>query len=171
MREDFYNRLSVITLECPPLRKRRGDIPLFVRGWLTAFCQALGRPLSEISEEAMAIMQAYSWPGNLRELRNVTERILIAASDSPNPVLSTACLPLEIQGLLPKTLHSEQGKEILALPLKEAREIFEKEYLLTQVARFGGNISKTALFVGMERSALHRKLRALQVDSSRKKAV
>ena len=117
----------------------------------------------------MAALEAYSWPGNVRELKNVIERALLSASGK-SAQLGLDVLPLEVQGIVPMIVNQERTAEILSLPLKKARGFFERQYLLAQVERFGGNISRTAEFVGMERSALHRKLRALQVDSLRKQA-
>ena len=122
------------------------------------------------SDDALAALRAYTWPGNVRELRNVVERLLIMAPGDPGEPLHAGSLPVEIGTNAPAALQRDKGGEIMGLPLREAREIFEREYLLAQVDRFDGNISRTAGFVGMERSALHRKLKTLGVqDESRRR--
>ena len=113
----------------------------------------------------MAILQAYDWPGNVRELRNAIERLLIMAPGGPGETIRTDALPGELSGATPADLRGERGAEMMTLPLREAREVFEREYLLAQKQRFDGNISRTAAFVGMERSALHRKLKSLGIDN------
>ena len=118
-------------------------------------------PAREIGEDAMAALQSYEWKGNVRQLRNVIDWLLIMApGDAAEPIRSDM-LPPEISGITPTVLQWERGSEIMTLSLREAREVFEREYLTAQVMRFGGNISRTAAFVGMERSALHRKLKSL----------
>jgi two-component system nitrogen regulation response regulator NtrX len=111
----------------------------------------------------MAILQAYSWPGNVRELRNVIERLLIMATGDPDSPINADMLPQEFNADARISSNMETNTEIMGLPLRDAREIFEREYLLSQVNRFNGNISKTAEFIGMERSALHRKIKSLGV--------
>ncbi len=169
-REDLYYRLNVVPLEIPPLRRRREDIALLLEHFLNKMCASLGMGAKKWEEEALAVLQAYHWPGNIRELRNVTERALILSNDEKK-LLGVESLTPEVQGVLPKRVHDqEKSQDILSLSIKQAREFFEKEYLLAQVSRFGGNISRTAEFIGMERSALHRKLRLLQVDPAHRKA-
>ena len=124
---------------------------------------ATGRPAREINADAQAVLQAYSWPGNVRELRNVIERLLIMADDDTSKPLGIEMLPPEINADRPVSGNMDGSMEVMGLPLRDAREIFEREYLIAQVSRFGGNISKTAEFIGMERSALHRKLKSLGV--------
>ena len=119
----------------------------------------------DCSEQSIATLQSYDWPGNVRELRNVIERILIMAPTSGSTVISVDMIPAEICSTTPASSKENGQFQIMGLPLREAREIFEREYLMSQVSRFGGNISRTALFIGMERSALHRKLKALGVQS------
>ena len=114
---------------------------------------------ASIGEDALAALQAYDWPGNVRQLRNVVDWLLIMAPGDPTEPIRADMLPPEIGAIAPTVLKWDKGGEIMALPLREAREVFEREYLLAQVTRFGGNISRTAAFVGMERSALHRKLK------------
>jgi len=108
----------------------------------------------------LAALQGHDWPGNVRQLRNVIERLLILAPAGGGPIRADV-LPSDVSEDAPSVLRWEKGGEIMQLPLRDAREVFEREYLLAQVTRFGGNISRTATFVGMERSALHRKLKSL----------
>ncbi|WP_119678383.1 nitrogen assimilation response regulator NtrX [Indioceanicola profundi] len=167
-RQDLFYRLSVVPLKVPPLRDRRDDIPLLARHFMQKTAEAQGLPLRTFGEDAMAALQAYDWPGNVRQLRNVVEWLLIMVSGSPTEPIRADMLPPEIGAITPTVLKWEKGGEIMGLPLREAREVFEREYLLAQVTRFGGNISRTAAFVGMERSALHRKLKSLGVHGSEK---
>jgi two-component system nitrogen regulation response regulator NtrX len=127
--------------------------------------QATGRPSREFSEEAIATLQVYTWPGNVRELRNVVERVLIMAPGDTNEAIRSDMIPAEITSLGQQSDSGLDRTEFMGLPLREAREIFEREYLGAQVNRFGGNISKTATFIGMERSALHRKIKSLGLHS------
>ena len=130
--------------------------------------QASGRTRRQFGDDAMAALQAYTWPGNVRELRNVVERLLIMAPGSADEPLRADAMPSEIGADAPATLRWENSGEIMALPLRDAREMFEREYLNAQVSRFDGNISRTAKFIGMERSALHRKLKSLGVHNGDK---
>jgi len=123
---------------------------------------ATGLPVRRIGEDAMAVLQAHDWPGNLRQLRNNVERLMILTRADPDAVITADMLPREIGEILPST-PAQNGVHIMSLPLREAREVFEREYLTAQINRFSGNISRTAEFVGMERSALHRKLNSLGV--------
>ena len=164
-REDLYYRLSVVPIQIPPLKEYRDDIPVLVEHFVNQIATASGRMPLKFSEQAVAALQSYDWPGNVRELRNVIERILIMAPMGGSTEISTNMIPTEIGSSAPYPNESNTNTEIMGLPLREAREIFEREYLMSQVARFGGNISRTAAFVGMERSALHRKLKALGVQS------
>ena len=165
-REDLYHRLNVVPVRVPSLSERRDDIPVLVSHFMKRLSANSGLPMREISDEAMAILQAYNWPGNVRQLRNVVERLLILASDDAAAAISPDLLPSDFNGA--STL-GQNGKSdlVISLPLREAREIFEREYLLAQINRFGGNISRTASFIGMERSALHRKLKSLGVSTPR----
>lgn len=166
-REDLFHRLSVVPIRVPRLAERREDIPDFADYFMRRIAQANGIASRRISPEAMAVMQAYDWPGNVRQLRNVCERLLIMANDDAAGAIGADLLPAEVGGAGPATLRSgEAGEVIMALPLREAREAFERDYLLAQVARFGNNISRTAAFIGMERSALHRKLKSLGIAIS-----
>ncbi|URK18733.1 sigma-54 dependent transcriptional regulator [Thalassospira sp. GO-4] len=165
-RQDLYYRLNVVPLEVPSLQQRRDDIPELAERFLERYADATGLPKRKLSPEAMATLHAYDWPGNVRQLRNVIERLMIMApDDDKTDLISGKMLPSELFSDVPTSLSFDKTSEIMALPLREAREMFEKEYLQTQIDRFGGNISKTASFVGMERSALHRKLKSLGVNS------
>lgn len=162
LREDLYYRLNVVPIHIPALIDRRDDIPVLARHFMSNAATASGQPTREFSDDAIAALQTYGWPGNVRELRNVVERLLIMApGDASQPIMGNM-LPPEIMGNAP-SVDVERNAEIMSLPLRDAREMFEREYLLAQVERFGGNISQTAQFVGMERSALHRKLKSLGV--------
>jgi two-component system nitrogen regulation response regulator NtrX len=165
-REDLYYRLSVVPIRVPPLRERREDIPILARHFMTRSAEAARLAPREFGEDAMAALQAYSWPGNVRQLRNVIDWLLIMAPGDARESVRADMLPSEITAIAPSVVKWEKGSEIMTLPLRDAREVFEREYLLAQVTRFGGNISRTAAFVGMERSALHRKLKSLGVFGS-----
>ena len=169
-REDLYHRLNVMPLRVPALRERREDIPLLSRYFMKREAEAQGLPPREISEDAMAALQAADWPGNVRELRNLIARLLILVPGEAGGVVRADMLPADVGAVAPAILRPEGTREIMALPLREAREIFEREYLLAQITRFGGNISRTAAFVGMERSALHRKLKSLGVNGGGERA-
>jgi len=164
-REDLFYRLSVVPILVPSLRERAGDIPLLVDYFMERAADAAGQRPRTISENAMAALQAYDWPGNVRELRNVIERLLIMAPGGPDDPIRAAMLPPEFDANFATARQPDTSSEIMGLPLRDAREIFEREYLLAQVTRFGGNISRTAAFVGMERSALHRKLKSLGIQT------
>ncbi|MGH7046850.1 MAG: sigma-54-dependent transcriptional regulator [Stellaceae bacterium] len=162
-REDLFYRLNVVPIKVPPLRDRREDIPLMARHFMVRSSEAAGLAPREVGEDAMAALQAYSWPGNVRQLRNVIDWLLIMAPGDTRDPVHADMLPNEITAIAPTVVKWDKGSEIMTLPLRDAREVFEREYLLAQVTRFGGNISRTAAFVGMERSALHRKLKSLGV--------
>ncbi|OYR19203.1 nitrogen assimilation response regulator NtrX [Brucella thiophenivorans] len=162
-REDLFHRLSVVPVYVPPLAARREDIPSLVEYFMTQIAEQAGIKPRKIGSDAMAVLQSHSWPGNIRQLRNNVERVMILArGDDPEAPVTADLLPAEIGDTLPRA-PTESDQHIMALPLREARERFEKEYLIAQINRFGGNISRTAEFVGMERSALHRKLKSLGV--------
>jgi len=165
-REDLYYRLNVVPVQVSPLQERLVDIPDLFHYFMAQFAVAHGRPPRRLTEEAMVVLQSYSWPGNVRQLKNIVEWILIMASGDPRDDIRVDMLPPEVRSDTSLTSPSHTPN-IVVLPLREARELFEREYLLAQINRFGGNISKTARFVGMERSALHRKLRALGVHEGR----
>ncbi|MDX2259068.1 MAG: sigma-54 dependent transcriptional regulator [Hyphomicrobiaceae bacterium] len=166
-REDLYHRLNVVPLRVPSLAERRDDIPDLIAFFVGQLSQASGLSPRRIGEDAIAVLQAHDWPGNVRELRNNIERLLILVGGDPGAVITADMLPEEIGSNVPLPVNGG-AEHLMSLPLREAREIFEREYLLAQINRFGGNISRTAEFVGMERSALHRKLRALGVSSEQR---
>lgn len=163
IRQDLYYRLSVVPIKIPALTERREDIPLIAEHFLARAAETTGTAPRILGEDAMAAMQAYDWPGNVRQLRNSMEWLLIMTQGNPADPIRADMLPPEITSSAPGVLRWEKGGEIMKLPLRDAREMFEREYLLAQVTRFGGNISRTAGFIGMERSALHRKLKLLGV--------
>ncbi len=167
-RQDLFYRLNVVPIAVPALRERREDIPLLANRFMGQAAAASGQQARRIGEDAMAALQAYDWPGNVRELRNVIERLLIMAPGDPGEPLQADMLPVEIGTSMPAA-HWDNGGEIMGLPLREAREIFEREYLLAQYNRFERNTSRTAKFVKMERSALHRKLKSLGIHSGDKR--
>ncbi len=161
-RQELYHRLNVVPIAVPSLEERREDIPVLARHFVQQFNRSQGLPLRELSDEAAAVLQTMPWPGNVRQLRNVIERVLILG-EGAGPIVAR-----ELPQAAPAP--EAEGRIVLTgglatLPLREARELFEREYLLTQINRFGGNISRTANFVGMERSALHRKLKSLGVST------
>lgn len=163
-RQDLFYRLSVVPIAVPSLVTRREDIPPLVRHFMAQSATTAGLPEREIAEDAMAALQSYDWPGNVRQLRNVVDWILIMAPGPAGEPVRADMLPPEFQeGALP-IMHRGEASEVLGMPLRDAREVFERQYLSAQVSRFGGNISRTAAFVGMERSALHRKLKSLGVS-------
>jgi two-component system nitrogen regulation response regulator NtrX len=162
-REDLFYRLNVVPIRVPPLRERREDIPLLARHFMERGAEAARIQARDFGEDSLAALQAYSWPGNVRQLRNVIDWLLIMAPGDSNEPVRADMLPNEITAIAPSVVKWDKGSEIMSLPLRDAREVFEREYLLAQVTRFGGNISRTAAFVGMERSALHRKLKSLGV--------
>jgi len=166
-REDLYYRLNVVPVRIPPLRERREDIPEMVHYFLARFAAERHMATPDMSDEAMAALQAHDWPGNVRQLRNIIERTIILA-----PGDRMACIDVDL--LPPETLENQNAMggstaavAIMGSPLREARESFEREYLKIQIRRFSGNISRTASFIGMERSALHRKLKALGIGDKK----
>ena len=165
-REDLFHRLSVVPINVPTLAERRDDIPGLISYFMEIISAGTGLPVRKISDEALAALQSSDWPGNVRQLRNNIERLMILAGDEPGKSITAEMLSTEIGSNSSSALNGTGGGVIAALPLREAREVFEREYLLAQVNRFGGNISRTASFIGMERSALHRKLKLLGVSSN-----
>ncbi len=162
-REDLFHRLAVVPVMVPPLSDRREDIPALISYFANQVAEQSGIKIRQIGDDAMAVLQSHSWPGNIRQLRNNIERLLILArGEDESSVITADLLPAEVGDTLPRA-PNQSDQHIMALPLREARELFEKEYLIAQINRFGGNISRTAEFVGMERSALHRKLKSLGV--------
>ena len=164
-REELFYRLNVVPVPVPPLSERREDIPDLARHLMERAAVSTGLPRRTLAEDAIAALQTYPWPGNVRQLRNVVERLLIMAPGGVNDLIRADMLPADIIGEAAQTLKLQRSDEIMTLPLRDAREVFEREYLMAQVVRFGGNISRTADFVGMERSALHRKLKTLGISA------
>ncbi len=163
-REDLFHRLSVVPIRVPSLAERREDIPELIEFFMDHVSATSGLPRRHIADDAMAVLQSHDWPGNIRQLRNNVERLLILALGDPEAEITADLLPSEIGALVPTTPSGVGGEKLMGLPLREAREVFEREYLVAQINRFGGNISRTAEFIGMERSALHRKLKSLRID-------
>jgi two-component system nitrogen regulation response regulator NtrX len=163
-REDLFHRLNVVPLRAPSLSERREDIPELAGYFVARLAGMSGVSPRIIGEDALAALQAADWPGNVRQLRNVIERILILATGDPLTPVTVDALPPEAWPSAGFSKH-DGLQEVIGLPLRDARERFEREYLNVQITRFGGNISRTAAFIGMERSALHRKLKSLGVDA------
>jgi two-component system nitrogen regulation response regulator NtrX len=163
-REELFHRLNVVPVRVPALSERREDVPELIDFFMEQLSIASGLPRRAIASDAMAVLQSHEWPGNVRELRNNVERLMILTKGDPSAEVTTEMLPAEVGALVPATPTGSGGEKLMSLPLREAREIFEKEYLVAQIARFSGNISRTAEFIGMERSALHRKLKSLGVE-------
>ena len=162
-REDLYYRLNVVPVRLPSLTERREDIAELVRYFLARYAAERRVATPMLSEDAVAALQTYNWPGNVRQLRNVVERTLILAPPDRTGRIDIDMLPAEVTNEPSKLVPGQAVRSIMGTPLREAREAFEREYLRAQIRRFSGNISKTAAFIGMERSALHRKLKALGV--------
>lgn len=167
-REDLFYRLSVVPVHLPPLADRREDIGELVEYFLAKLAAERRIPTPRISEDAMAALQMYDWPGNVRQLRNIIERTLILMPPERAQRIEVDMLPSEIIAEPAKLMPNEAVRSIMGTPLREARESFEREYLRVQIRRFSGNISRTAVFIGMERSALHRKLKALGLSEAGK---
>ena len=162
-REDLYHRLAVIPVVVAGLADRREDIPYLIDHFMKQMARQAGIKPRPLGDDALAVLQAHDWPGNVRQLRNNVERLLILTrGEDPTAPIAADLLPGEIGDAMPKA-PNQSDRHIMTLPLREAREQFEKEYLVAQINRFGGNISRTAEFIGMERSALHRKLKSLGV--------
>lgn len=162
-RSDLFHRLSIVPMALTPLRERREDVPPLVAVFIEQVCRMHNLQRFTIGDDAMAVLQAQEWPGNARQLRNSIERLLILMKDQQpeNGVITATMLPSDIGEVLPTVGDTAASAHLMSLPLRDAREVFERQYLLAQIERFGGNISKTAEFVGMERSALHRKIKSL----------
>ncbi|MFC7379555.1 sigma-54-dependent transcriptional regulator [Brevundimonas sp. GCM10030266] len=164
-REDLFHRLNVVPIRVPALAERREDIQELVDYFIESLASSQGLPRRRLGDDAIAVLQVHPWPGNVRQLRNNVERLLILATGDINDPIGADALPQEATNAGSSTALG--AERIIALPLREAREVFEREYLAAQIMRFGGNISRTAAFIGMERSALHRKLKSLGVSPSR----
>ncbi len=164
-REDLFHRLNVVPIRVPALSERREDIQELVDYFIESLAASQGLPRRRLGDDAIAVLQVHPWPGNVRQLRNNVERLLILATGDPSEPIGADALPQEATNAA--TGSALGAERIIALPLREAREVFEREYLAAQIMRFGGNISRTAAFIGMERSALHRKLKSLGVSPAR----
>ena len=164
-REDLFHRLNVVPIRVPALSERREDIGELIDYFIDTLSASQGLPKRRMGDDAIAVLQVHPWPGNVRQLRNNVERLLILATGDPSEPISADMLPSEATNA--NSTGTLGAERIIALPLREAREVFEREYLAAQIMRFGGNISRTAAFIGMERSALHRKLKSLGVSPSR----
>jgi len=164
-REDLYHRLNVVPVDVPALGTRREDIPMLVEHLTERLHREQGLSRCGFAQDAMAVLQAYEWPGNVRQLRNIVERMMILGNRLEQEI-GADDLPQEVLAPNSGTVVSESGDSFVSMPLREAREAFERDYLIAQINRFGGNVSRTASFIGMERSALHRKLKALGVTTS-----
>jgi len=163
-REDLYYRLNVVPVAIPPLTERREDIPALVEHFVAHYANERRVPTPEVADDAMVALQSYEWPGNVRQLRNVVERTIILAPGDRIGRIDVDLLPAEVLG---GNGDGAGASAMMGAPLREARETFEREYLRVQIRRFSGNISRTATFIGMERSALHRKLKLLGITDSR----
>jgi len=170
-REDLYYRLAVVPLRLPALRERREDIPALARHFMARSAEVSAMMARELSADAMTALQANDWPGNVRQLRNLIDWLLIMAPGSAADPIRPDMLPPELAAGAPALLATDPGADVMGLPLREARDLFESKYLHAQLLRFGGNISRTAQFVGMERSALHRKLKQLGVNTDERERV
>ncbi len=164
-RQDFYYRLAVVPLRVPPLKERREDIPQLAALFLQRAAETSGLPRRHLASEAITALQVHDWPGNVRQLRNVMDWLMIMHPGDTSEPFRAEHLPVEISAHAPRALAIDPLADIMALPLREARDVFETQYLQAQLLRFGGNISRTANFVGMERSALHRKLKQLGIGA------
>jgi two-component system nitrogen regulation response regulator NtrX len=164
-REDLYYRLNVVPIPVPPLSERRADIPMLTEYFMARAAEASGLPMRNLSADALALFQSARWPGNVRQLRNVLEWLLIMAPGDSRTEISVENLPPELIEETTAGLSPNSNGELMVMPIREAREHFERAYLQAQLERFSGNISRTAGFVGMERSALHRKLKSLNISA------
>ncbi|WP_330082521.1 sigma-54 dependent transcriptional regulator [Methylocystis iwaonis] len=164
LREDLFHRLAVVPVRVPSLAERREDIPALIEYFMESLSLAAGLPRRKIAEDALAVLQLHDWPGNIRQLKNNVERLMILTAGEPGAVITADMLPADVGELVPATPAGVRGEKLMSLPLREAREVFEREYLVAQLNRFSGNISRTAEFIGMERSALHRKLKSLSIE-------
>ncbi|MBF0267162.1 MAG: sigma-54-dependent Fis family transcriptional regulator [Alphaproteobacteria bacterium] len=165
-REDLFYRLNVVPVKVPSLKDCREDIPQIAQHFMDRAARTAGVIARQLGEDAQVVLKTYDWPGNARQLRNVMEWLLIMSPGDAREPISAPMLPPDLSSATPAVLKWDKSSELMSLPLREARELFEREYLATQVARFNGNISRTSAFVGMERSALHRKLKSLGIGSS-----
>ena len=165
-REDLYYRLNVVPIRMPHLKERIDDLAKLVDLFADSVARTNSLPKRTFSDDALLAMKVYDWPGNLRQLKNCVDWVLIMAQDEDSHMITPEMLPTDIITGMPNVLQNNQTLSFVNMPLREAREQFEKDYLLAQILRFDGNISHTANFVGMERSALHRKLKGLRIERS-----
>ncbi|MCK5042214.1 MAG: sigma-54-dependent Fis family transcriptional regulator, partial [Sphingomonadales bacterium] len=179
-REDLYHRLNVVAVDVPSLAERREDIPMLIEYFLETLSASIGRPYRKMSEQAVSALQSYDWPGNVRQLKNIIERAIIMGSQTSDGqevpsssadegYIADNMINNELQNTPSQSGAVSQTGSFMAAPLRQAREEFEREYLRVQITRFSGNISRTAVFIGMERSALHRKLKSLGLTANEKK--
>lgn len=165
-RKELYYRLNVVPLHIPPLKERREDIPLLCQYFMDKTAKASNLSKKRFNKDALALLQSYDWPGNVRQLRNIMEWLLIMTNDEDEQIIRADMLPKEFSQSNNSSLFQEEmGSNLLSLPLRDARELFEKHYLAAQISRFSGNVSRAANFIGMERSALHRKLKNLRIHN------
>ncbi len=169
-REDLYYRLAVVPLRVPSLKERREDIPALAADFLARAAETSGLPMRALASDAIAALQAHDWPGNVRQLRNIMDWLMIMRVAETPDFFRAEHLPTELSAHAPRALAIDPAADVMALPLREARDVFETQYLQAQLLRYGGNISRTANFVGMERSALHRKLKQLGIGADEKVA-
>jgi two-component system nitrogen regulation response regulator NtrX len=165
-REDLFHRLSVVPVRVPSLSERREDIVDLVEHFVKQYSVVSGQPRRTIAQDALAILQMHEWPGNVRQLRNNVERLLILVGGDAGTEITAAMMPGDLDATIATQVNGAGAEHLMAMPLRDAREAFERDYLAAQLGRFGNNISKTAAFVGMERSALHRKLKLLGIGAS-----
>jgi two-component system nitrogen regulation response regulator NtrX len=170
-REDLFYRLAVVPLRVPSLKERREDIPALAGYFLARAEDTSGLPARALASDAIAALQAHDWPGNIRQLRNVMDWLMIMRTGETTDYFRAEHLPTELAAHAPRALAIDPAADLMALPLREARDVFETQYLQAQLLRYGGNISRTANFVGMERSALHRKLKQLGIGADERTAV
>jgi len=164
-REDLFHRLNVVPVIVPGLPEHAEDIPALVAYFADQYSQNSGQPARKIGQDVVAVLQTHNWPGNIRQLRNNVERLLILAGGDSGSEITKDMLPSEVGDSIPGSMKSPDNEEILNLTLREAREVFERDFIAAQLMRFGNNISRTAHHVGMERSALHRKIKSLGLQS------
>ena len=164
LRKDLYHRLNVMTLDVPGLKQRRDDIPYLVNYFISLLAEQMNMPKREAGSDVMAVLQSHDWPGNVRQLRNAVEHMMLNSHAAGSDSLTLDHLPSDIFSQTNVGDNVGESRHIMSLPLREARECFERDYLVAQIERFSGNISRTAEFVGMERSALHRKMKSLGIS-------
>ena len=166
-REDLFHRLNVVPIKIPNLSERIDDIPILAKYFAEKLSSTNGLTIREFSEEALTCLQGMHWPGNIRQLKNLIERVLILG-DPSEKINNTELILSEAKSQHDSEKISLISTKLANMSLREAREMFERDYLVLQINRFGGNISKTASFIEMERSALHRKLKSLGITTGQK---